>query len=87
MIYALLGLLVIWLIYRTQARRESAPSHEVLTREQAREILGVDEGASKEDISEAYRSLMKALHPDAGGSEHLTKLVAEAKRLLDDDFS
>lgn len=45
-------------------------------------ILGLEKGASKKEILEAHRILMKKLHPDHGGNDFLAKQLNEAKDIL-----
>ncbi|MCU6709790.1 DUF3102 domain-containing protein [Paenibacillus sp. J5C_2022] len=42
------------------------------------EVLGVSYGEHLKSVQSRYRSLMKAVHPDAGGSEFLFKVVQGA---------
>lgn len=67
-------------------RAENAPPHSTqLTRDEAYKLLGLEAGASEEDIREAYHRLIKRVHPDRGGSAALTAQITEARdRLLGD---
>lgn len=53
-----------------------------LSEKEAREILGISENATKEEIKEAYHKLMQKNHPDQGGSEYFAKKLNQAKDTL-----
>ena len=48
------------------------------------EVLGIDSGATKEEIDKAYRSEARRKHPDGGGSEEEMKSLNEAHDILSD---
>lgn len=66
---------------------ERAPAtndDSVMTETLAREILGIDADANKEDVIKAHRSLMQKMHPDRGGSDYLAQKINAAKDFLVD---
>lgn len=64
------------------AGERRATSSGKMTDEEAYQILGLQTGASRDDIGRAHRALMKKLHPDQGGSTYLAARVNEAKDTL-----
>jgi DnaJ-domain-containing protein 1 len=53
-----------------------------MSRQEAGEILGVAPDASKEEILDAWRRLIKRMHPDSGGSAFLAAKINAAKAVL-----
>lgn len=74
-----------WREAETRARAQAPSGGGGMTRQRALAALGLREGAGREEILAAHRRLMKAVHPDRGGSEALAAEVNAAKDFLLDD--
>lgn len=59
-------------------------SSSVMSEQQAREVLGISNTATKAEIIKAHKVLMQRLHPDRGGSDYLAKQINLAKDVLID---
>jgi hypothetical protein len=57
-------------------------SRGTITEQEAYEILGLQPGASEDDIRQSHRSLMKKFHPDQGGTTWLATRLNEARDVL-----
>jgi hypothetical protein len=53
-----------------------------MSRDEAYAILGIERGASTEEVKAAYHRLMLKLHPDHGGSTYLAARINAARDLL-----
>ena len=67
---------------RSNTGASSHAAAGAMREDEAREILGVSPTASRDDILEAHRRLMKQLHPDQGGSHYFATRVNQARDLL-----
>jgi len=63
-------------------RSSAPPQPGGMSPSEARAILGVDEGATTDDIKAAYTRLMKRVHPDVGGAPGLAAQLNAARATL-----
>jgi hypothetical protein len=64
----------------TRQRRTAATT--AMTEQEAYEVLGIEMGASEEQIREAHRALLRKLHPDQGGTTWLATRINMARDVL-----
>ncbi|SEA41260.1 DnaJ domain-containing protein [Desulfuromusa kysingii] len=53
-----------------------------MTRQEAYQILGLQPQASQEEIHQAWKRLIKGVHPDSGGSDFLAAKINAARDIL-----
>lgn len=82
-----LALLTAYMERRGADREEKTPPPDdgEMTEAEAYRILGLDPGASIEEVRAAYRRLIRLVHPDLGGSSPLAAMLNAAKQQLDPD--
>ncbi len=72
-----------WRRYLAGSRDPNPPSFaQIHAQTQARAVLGVAEGASREAIIEAHRRRVIQVHPDRGGSNEKVHEANAARDLL-----
>ena len=58
------------------------PRSGAMSRAEALKVLGLEEGASTEEIRAAHKRLILQIHPDKGGTNYLAAKINEAKDVL-----
>ena len=66
----------------TGDERPQTASKGPMSRAEALDILGLQEGANADDIDEAYKALIMKNHPDQGGTDWLAARLNEARDTL-----
>ena len=66
----------------SQNYQKRSSKENVMSIEEALEVLGLKTNASKEEIIAAHRKLMQKMHPDHGGSDYLAAKINLAKKVL-----
>ncbi|MGZ9109402.1 MAG: DnaJ domain-containing protein [Micavibrio sp.] len=83
---ALAILIALWPLGISLWNRRKRPAQPAatkpMTRAEALQILGLTEGASRDDIQDAYKRLMMKAHPDQQGSEWMATKLNEARDFL-----
>jgi DnaJ homolog subfamily C member 19 len=64
------------------AGAEMTAKSVAMSRSEALSVLGLREGASKDEIRAAHRRLIQQTHPDKGGTNYLAAKINEAKDVL-----
>ena len=67
---------------RATAPPPAQPSKKTMSRTEALDILGLEEGASEDEIEAAYKALNVKHHPDQGGTDWLAARLNEARDIL-----
>ena len=65
-----------------QPGARAAPGNRDMSDEEALGVLGLTAGATKKEIEQAYRRMIKMMHPDRGGSAYLATKINQAKDVL-----
>lgn len=68
-----------------QSRPGAPPPRQsggAMSRAEAYQVLGLKPGANEAEIRDAHRRLMRAAHPDSGGSDWLATRINQARDVL-----
>ena len=85
---ALWGMRAYLLARQIRASGHQAPAQQggkAMARAEALDILGLQEGATADEIEAAYKTLIVKNHPDQGGTDWLAARLNEARDILLND--
>lgn len=85
---ALWGMRAYLLARQIRASGHQAPAQQggkAMARAEALDILGLQEGATTDEIEAAYKTLIVKNHPDQGGTDWLAARLNEARDILLND--
>ena len=70
--------------YSFSEKKEYTDSNtkSVMSKEEARQLLGVGVPATSQEINSAFNRLMKKNHPDVGGTNYLAEKLIQARDIL-----
>jgi len=71
---------------RQPHNRQQSATPKNITSKEAYKILGIEVGATREQIIDAHRKLMQKFHPDRGGTPYMAAMINDAKRVLLDQL-
>jgi len=74
--------LIGWQFMPFQKPATPQPPEKKIERAEAFAVLGLNTDASSEDIRTAHKKLLRAIHPDTGGSTYLAAKINAARDLL-----
>jgi len=64
------------------SREAPSARRTTMSRTEALKVLGLEDGATEEQIRAAHKRLMLQIHPDKGGTSYLAAKINEAKDVL-----